>query len=268
MPTASIGDITVGYDEAGDGDQALVLVHGHPFNRSMWQPQLERFGRPGLRVVAADLRGYGATSVVPGTTTFETFARDVIGLADHLNLGSFALGGLSMGGQIVMETYRLFPERITGLILADTSAQAETPASRTARRQLADRLETEGMGPYAEEVLTKMVAPSNIARLPEVADKVMLMMQQTPSAGAAAAMRGRSDRPDYLETLKSATVPALVVVGSEDDFTPIADAELMHNTLPSSTLAIIKGAAHMPNLEREDEFNAALDTFLLSLEQR
>ncbi|MEV5967104.1 alpha/beta fold hydrolase [Kribbella sp. NPDC051952] len=268
MPTASIGDLTVAYDEAGSGDQALILVHGHPFDRSMWRPQLERFGRPGRRVVTADLRGYGATSVVPGTTTFETFARDVIGLADHLGIGTFVLGGLSMGGQIVMETYRLFPERITGLILADTSAQAETPAGRTIRHQMADRLLTEGMGPYAEEVLTKMVAPSNVATLPEVAENVMLMMLAAPPAGAAAALRGRADRPDYLETLEGAAVPTLVVVGSDDAFTPIADAELMHKTLPDSILAVIEGAAHMPNLEREDEFNAILDAFLTSVEQR
>ncbi|GAA1718330.1 alpha/beta fold hydrolase [Kribbella yunnanensis] len=262
MPTATIGDITVAYDEMGSGQRVLVLVHGHPFDRTMWQPQLEHFAALGFRVVAADLRGYGETSVRPGTTAFETFAGDVIGLADHLGIGTFVLGGLSMGGQIAMECYRLFPERITGLILAATSARAETRAGRAVRHQMADRLLAEGMPPYAEEVLLQMVAPSNLLAAPDLGHDVMTMMLGTPPAGGAAALRGRADRPDYLATLEGATVPALVIVGSEDDFTPIADAELMHTTLPDSTLTVVEGAAHLPNLERTAEFNAVLEAFL------
>ena len=114
MSVSAVGDITISFDDEGSGD-ALLLVHGHPFDRSMWRPQLEQFGRSGWRVVAADLRGYGQTTVVPGVTTLDMFARDLVGLADQLGIDTFVLGGLSMGGQIVMETYRLFPERIRGL---------------------------------------------------------------------------------------------------------------------------------------------------------
>ena len=76
MSTASVNGITIGFDEAGDGDP-LVLVHGHPFDRSMWRPQVGYFGGSGRRVIAPDLRGYGESTVVPGKTTLETFARDV-----------------------------------------------------------------------------------------------------------------------------------------------------------------------------------------------
>ncbi|WP_371653595.1 MULTISPECIES: alpha/beta fold hydrolase [unclassified Streptomyces] len=241
------------YTDRGTGD-ALLLVHGHPFDRTMWDPQIEEFART-HRVVAPDLRGYGSAPGTPGTTLLSDFAEDVRALADRLGIARFTLGGLSMGGQIVMECYRLFPERISGLLLADTFPAAETPAGRIARRETADRLVREGMKPYADEVLEKMVAPYADA---EVKAHVHRMMTTTDPEGAAAALRGRAERPDYRELLTTVTVPTLIVVGRDDTYTPVADAEAMHAAVPGSTLVVVESAAHLPNLERPAEFNAAL----------
>jgi pimeloyl-ACP methyl ester carboxylesterase len=191
VSTVSVGGITLGYDDVGRGE-SLVLVHGHPFDRSMWRPQVDAFG-PGWRVIVPDLRGYGESTVVPGVTTMETFAWDIAGLLDRLGVERFVLGGLSMGGQIVMECYRLFPQRIRGLVLADTFAAAETAAGKVVRRDIAGRLLREGMGPYADEVLPKMVAPHNIQALPAVAAHVRHMMRGTSPEGAAAALLGRGE---------------------------------------------------------------------------
>jgi pimeloyl-ACP methyl ester carboxylesterase len=264
MSRVSVNGITVGYDDHGSGEP-LVLVHGHPFDRSMWRPQVERFSRAGWRVIAADLRGYGESTVVPGMTTLETFARDIAGLLDHLGIERFVLGGLSMGGQIVMECYRLFPHRIRGLLLADTFAAAETDDGRRSRNAMADRLLREGLASYSDEVLPKMVAPHNIQAMPQVAEHVLGMMRGTSPEGAAAALRGRAERPDYRDMLANVAVPTLVVVGSDDEFTPVSDARFIHDRIPDSTLEIVDGAAHLPNLERQTEFNSALQRFLESL---
>ncbi|WP_329149979.1 alpha/beta hydrolase [Streptomyces niveus] len=274
MSTTTLYDITVAYDDAGgtggadgegDGGEVLVLVHGHPFDRSMWRPQIETFAGPGRRVIAADLRGYGGSTVIPGKTTLTTFAWDIAALLDRLGVDRVVLGGLSMGGQIVLEFYRLFPERVRALVLADTFAAAETGAGRAARNAMADRLLREGMGPYADEVLTKMVTPHNAEVLPAVAGHVRDMMRGAPPEGAAAALRGRAERPDYVGMLGRVAVPALVVVGSEDTYTPVADARVMSEGIPDATLAVIEGAGHLPNLERRAEFDAALGAFLDSL---
>ena len=251
----------IGYDDRGSGT-ALVLVHGHPFDRTMWRPQAEHFARDGWRVITPDLRGYGASPVVPGVTPMGVFARDIAALLDRLGVTECVLGGLSMGGQIALEFCRDFPGRLRGLVLADTFAQAETEDGRTARYAAADRLVREGMDGYAHEVLPRMVAPANIAARPEVAAHVLDMMRRTSPAGAAAALRGRAARPDHTGTLARIAVPALVVVGSEDDFTPVADAEYMAARIPDATLAVIDGAAHLPNLERPEEFNSVLGAFL------
>ena len=83
---AAINGITIGYDDDGTGDDVLVLVHGHPFDRTMWRPQVEHFSTAGWRVIAADLRGYGESTVVPGVTPLDVFAADVAGLLDHLGV--------------------------------------------------------------------------------------------------------------------------------------------------------------------------------------
>jgi pimeloyl-ACP methyl ester carboxylesterase len=267
-------------DKGADTSRApLVLVHGHPFDHTMWAPQIAEFSAT-RRVIAPDLRGYGASRTAPGAggatgatgttgadgaptapgvTDFAQFAQDIGALLDDLKVDTFVLAGLSMGGQIAMDGYRQFGDRVRGLVLADTFPAAETPAGVTFRNTLADRLLAEGMRGYADEVLDRMVAPSADA---EVRAHVHRMMTSAPPEGAAAALRARAGRPDYRELLTRVTVPALVVVGADDTYTPVSDAEAMHAALPDSTLRVIEGAAHMPNLERAAEFNEALGEFL------
>ncbi|MQY10107.1 2-succinyl-6-hydroxy-2,4-cyclohexadiene-1-carboxylate synthase [Streptomyces sp. RB5] len=261
MATAHVNGITVGYDDEGTG-APLLLVHGHPFDRTMWAPQTSAFAARGYRVIAPDLRGFGDTTGADGATDFSDFARDLAALLDFLGVEKAVVGGLSMGGQIVMDFCRLYPERLLGVVLADTFPGAETPRSRADRLATADRLEREGMGPWAEEALDKMVAPYNVKDLPDVADHVRRMMHGAPVTGAVLAHRARAERPDYRDTLRALAVPALVVTGVDDPYTPVADGELMRDLIPDAELCLVEGAAHMPNLERTGEFDAALRRFL------
>ncbi|MFF0854960.1 alpha/beta fold hydrolase [Streptomyces sp. NPDC003280] len=249
------------YDDKNPGTSArtpLVLVHGHPFDRTMWAPQLAAFA-DGRRVIAPDLRGYGASPVTPGTVPLSRHARDIEELLGFLKVDAFVLAGLSMGGQIAMECCARLGDRVRGLVLADTLPDPETPEGRRARTAMAGRLLAEGMRGYADEVLEKMVAPYAD---PQVKAHVHGMMTATSPEGAAASLRGRAERPDYRPLLTRVTVPALVVVGADDTFTPVADARAMHALLPHSTLHVSEGAAHMPNLERPEEFNEVLGRFL------
>jgi pimeloyl-ACP methyl ester carboxylesterase len=262
MATASINGITIGFDDVGDGDRAVLLVHGHPFNRTMWRPQVDAIRAVGWRVVVPDLRGYGETSVVPGKTLLSTFAADLAGLLDHLEIERVVIGGLSMGGQIVMEFAQRYPARVRGILLAATFPQAETEDGKRIRSAMADRLLREGMSGYADEVLPKMLAPRSIAAMPAVAEHVLGMMRATNPEGAAAAVRGRAERPSYEDTLARLSAPALVVVGSEDAFTTRLEAERMRDLLVNSELLWLDGVGHMPNLERSEMFNQMLTLFL------
>ncbi|WP_256640772.1 alpha/beta fold hydrolase [Streptomyces murinus] len=240
----------------------LLLLHGHPFDRTMWDPQVARFSAE-RRVISPDLRGYGASPVTPGTVPFARHADDLAELLDFLGVDACVLAGLSMGGQLAMECWERFGDRIRGLVLADTFATPETPEGKRDRRAMADRLLAEGMRGYADEVLERMVAPYADAR---VKAHVHGMMTATPPEGAAASLRGRAERPDYRPVLTRVSVPALIVVGADDTYTPVSDAEALGAAVPDSVVEVVEGAAHLPNLERPEEFNRALHAFLLRVD--
>ncbi|HVE56744.1 MAG TPA: alpha/beta fold hydrolase [Pyrinomonadaceae bacterium] len=260
MPTKQIRGIKTVYEDKGEG-VPVVFVHGHPFDRSMWRGQTAEFCSD-YRIIAPDLRGYGESEAVSDKLKFDDFAQDIAVLLDKLKVGDIVLCGLSMGGQILFEFYRLFPQRVRALVLADTFAQLDRPEQKQARYDTAERLLREGMSDYAEEVLSKMIAPETIEKQPEVANHVLSMMRGTPPQGAAAALRARAERADYTTLLSKINVPTLIVVGSRDEFTPVADAEFMHEKISGSELAVIEGAGHMPNLENPVEFNRILNEFL------
>lgn len=263
MAVTLIGDINIAYDDVGEG-LPVIFIHGSPFNRSMWKAQVEYF-RSEYRVVTYDLRGYGETTVVPGKTTLELFANDMAGLLDFLGIAAGVVVGLSTGGQIALEFYRQFPQRVAALVLADTSARAETPQGRQTRYELAERLVREGMYTFAEEFLLRMLAPLTIQQQPEVAARVLTMMRSTHPEGVAAALRGRAERRDYVPLLTAIKTPTLIAVGRDDTFTPVAESELMHNSINSSELVVIDEAGHMPNMEQPGAFNAALELFLKAI---
>jgi 3-oxoadipate enol-lactonase len=257
MRTIALERTVLAYEDVGpDRGTPLLLVHGHPFDRSMWEPQLRHFAAD-RRVIVPDLRGYGASGgAVPD---WSAFVHDLAALLDGLRVPRAVVVGLSMGGQIALELWALHPGRVAGLLIADTTAAGENAGSRAARIAQAQRLLREGMDPYAVENLYLMVSPDAPH---DVARHVLAMMRSADPAGAAAAQRARADRPDRRAGLATVTVPTVVVVGSEDSFTPVADAQVIADGVPGAELVVVDGAAHMPNLERPDAFNTALQRLL------
>lgn len=190
------------------------------------------------------------------------FADDIAALLDHLDVEQAVIGGVSMGGQITMEFQRRHPQRVLALLLSDTSAPAETPEGKEFRNRLADRLLAEGMDGYAGEVIHKMLAGYNVAQMPDVAARVLDMMRATDPRGAAAALRGRAQRPDYRDTLADVEAPVLIIVGTDDVYTPVAEAEAIQRLIPHATVAEIEQAGHLPGAEQPKRFNTALLDFL------
>jgi 3-oxoadipate enol-lactonase len=264
--TASINGVSISYRDRGTG-LAVVFVHGHPFDQSMWDPQVEALSWK-YRVITLDLRGYGASQVPNAeATTLETMANDIKGLLDHLGIQKAVVVGLSMGGQIAMAFADLFPERLAGLVLAATFAEGETPEGAVGRRTMADRFAKEGSVLPGGEMLPKLLAAASVKRDPALAVKVYTMIANTPPTGAAATLRGRALRKDYLDPLRQVAVPSLIVVGTEDQFSPIERAKRMHEAISDSRLEIFNGIGHMPNLEASDRFNGLLHEYLATIPQ-
>jgi pimeloyl-ACP methyl ester carboxylesterase len=260
-----MSDIKLAYSEAGSGETPVVLLHGYPFNRSMWREQVEALSK-NYRVITPDLRGHGETSAEPASTSMAAMARDVAALLDDLGIERACLGGLSMGGYVTFSFYSLFRERVLALILADTRPQGDTEEAARKREQQAEQILKEGMESIADDFLKKVLTPATLSERPQIVARVREMITRTNPAGAAAALRAMATRPDQTNLLPEINVPALIIVGSEDTLTTPKDAELMRREIPDSRLKIIEGAAHLSNLERSAEFTDALSHFLDELQ--
>jgi pimeloyl-ACP methyl ester carboxylesterase len=245
------------YDEAGSGD-CVVLIHGHPFNRTLWEPQVAAL-RDGFRVLAPDLRGFGESPVTPGSVTMREYAADIEGLLDDLGIMRAAVVGLSMGGLVTMELAVSQPERYWAIGLVATTVEPVTPQEQVTRRQRADAVERDGMPVLVDYMHTGLYGP---ACPPAIRTRIDAMMSAAPPAGAAAALRGRAGRPDYRPLLASLDIPAFVCAGSADPWSDHAVTAEIAGCLKRPEVLVIDGAGHLPNLEAESEFNSALRAFL------
>ena len=263
MSVARVRGIELAYEVSGAGSP-IVLLHGFPFNRTLWREQVVALGER-YQVIAVDLRGHGETTATRAPATMEEMAADVAALLDELNIERAVVGGLSMGGYVALAFAQLFPQRLRALVLADTRPQADTDESRRGREQSAARALGEGMHTIADAMLPKLFAPSTQAERPEVVARVREMILNTDPQGAASALRGMAVRPDQTELLREINCPTLIIVGSLDQITPPADADLMKREIRGSRLEVIEGAGHVSNIERPAEFNRALENFLREL---
>ncbi len=253
-------DCDIFYESFGSGP-ALVLLHGFPLDRTIWRPQAEELSKK-YRVITPDLRGHGLSGAPEGVYSMDLYARDLNAVLDSIGVRAIILGGLSMGGYVAFAFYRLFKERVHGLILVDTKADADTPEARARREEQALSVLRNGSGEIAGQLIGRMFTEKTLRVNPVLAERVRRMMESTSPVGIAGALRGMAERPDSTPLLPSIKVPTLVIAGEEDPITPVSDAWRMVGMIPGSELAVVPGAAHLTSLEKPDEVSGAIRRFL------
>ncbi len=254
-------------DVTGPGPAAsartLVLLHAFPLAADMWRPQLEVVP-PGWRFVAPDLRGFGQSQV--GDPSFpasmEGYARDVVALVDHLRLDRVVVGGLSMGGYVAFALLAAAPERVGGLVLADTRPEADDEAARANRDQMAATLAAGGPQAVFERVQGALVGSTTGESRPDVVQAVRRLVLAQPADAIRLAIHGLKARRDSTPLLPGIACPTLVVVGDEDQITNVDVARRMHARIPGAELAVIEKAGHLSNLEQPEAFSRVLAAFL------
>jgi pimeloyl-ACP methyl ester carboxylesterase len=258
-----VGVVELAYREAGQG-RPLVLLHAFPLGAAMWLEQREALGQA-CRVVTPDQRGFGGSPLGDDPPSLEACAQDVLALLDRLSLERVALGGLSMGGYVAMEVLRQAPDRVSALVLADTKAAADTPEAREGRLRTAEAVEREGTAPLAEQLLPVLLGPTTLQRRPAVAGRVRGLVAAAPATAVAWASRAMAARPDSFDVLAGTDVPALVLVGDEDQLSPVAQAQEMADALPQGRLVVLPQAGHLTAVEDPASFSAAVTGFLREL---
>lgn len=253
MPRIDIGPLTLNVHDQGGGPTVL-LVHGFPLDHTMWGPQIDRLART-HRVVAPDLRGFGASDGLPGTSSMSQMADDLAHLLDRLSIREpVTLCGLSMGGYVAWQFWKRHPEKLGGLILCDTRAIADPPEVARARLVTAERVTSEGAVVLADSMLDRLFSSHTKTHRPEVVAATRRTILATSPVGAAAALRGMAERPDVTAWLGQIRVPTVVVCGEHDVISPPAEMQAIARAIPDARYVEVPRVGHMAPLE-DDAFD-------------
>lgn len=260
-----VDGIDISYVDVGDSHALpIVLIHGFPLNYEMWQPQIECLTKR-FRVIAYDVRGHGKTSSRDPQYVIEFFVDDLIGLLDQLKIERAILCGLSMGGYIALRRVERNPERVMGLILADTQSRSDSNEIKLKRAPIKS-VKTQGVEVYAETSVKTLFALDSLTKKTDVVEKIKEIIRANSSSAICAALLALSGRTDTTPALPSINVPTLILVGEHDALTPPVASQEMHNKIVNSEIHVIPNAGHLSNLENPDEFNKYMLSFLAKLE--
>ena len=257
---ATLNGIEIHYELHGkEGAPWLVLSHSLACNVRMWDPQIAAL-KDRFRILAFDTRGHGGTSAPAGPYTLELLADDLKALLDHLKIAKPHYCGLSMGGMIGQTFALKYPGILRTLVLADTSSRIPPEVGPVWE----DRIkiaQTQGMQALVQPTLERWFTASYRSAHPEAMDRVGKLIAGTPVAGYVGCCRA-IPKLDLTDRLKEIKVPILVVVGAEDQGTPVAMSQAIHDNAPGSKLVVIPKAAHLSNIEQPGAFDQALKDFL------
>lgn len=246
------------YEVVGQGIPLLCLP-AFPFTHEMYREQ--RVLADQAQLILPDYRGTGHSSFTDGPYTMDLLADDMLELLDALQIDKTVILGVSMGMYVAFALYARHPERVRGLIMAGTRADADNAAAAERRQQTVTGLHHQGTSVLRDRVLTLLSSVTREQR-PDFVKELLALVAHENAAGLAEITRGLAMRADQHHLLPKITAPALVLCGEEDSVSSPAEMRDIAEKLPNATFHIIPQAGHLSPWERPDLFNAHVREFL------
>ena len=262
--TTIVNNVSLTYDDAGTGDVPLIFLHGYPFDRTMWKNQFEFF-KSVTRVIAPDLRGFGASSDEETPLSIGLFTRDLIEFMDKLRIRKASLCGLSMGGYIALNAIKRFPDRFEALILCDTQCIADTAEAKEKRYASMETIKANGSHVFIKDFVKKIFHPDSFDTKKEVIRDLQQVMSAHSDQILIAGLKALAERTETCSALHTISAPTLILCGDSDQVTPVAQSEMMNNDIQGSVFRMIEDAGHVSNLEQPETFNTHILHFLRAL---
>jgi 3-oxoadipate enol-lactonase/4-carboxymuconolactone decarboxylase len=256
LPFVNVDNARMFYRLEGNDDRpVLVFSHSLGCDHGMWDVQTRDL-LPHFRILRYDTRGHGGSDVPTGDYSIERLGRDVLAVVDALGIEKFAFCGLSMGGMIGQWLAAAAPDRITQLVLANTSARMDSSAMEARRLMVLES----GITSIADAVMGRFFSPETLARHDAATvRRTLLHTDPRGYSGCCAAIRDM----DQTGLLPQIRVPALIIVGDRDVSTPWAGhGEVLAREIPNARVVHLP-TAHLSNLERPRSFSGALFDFLI-----
>jgi pimeloyl-ACP methyl ester carboxylesterase len=251
---AEINGIHMGFESHGEGP-VLVLIHGFGLNRSIWREMTVAYLQE-CRVILPDVRGHGESEASDGVYPMSLLADDLAALLDHLEVEKAVVAGHSMGGYITLAFAEGHSERLAGIGLVTTRAEADPPDQAAGRYQLAEEVAKKGSA-----VLAESLAP-RLSDDPQIVAQMHTLISNTAPQGIIGVSKGMAQRPDRRGFLKEIALPSLVAAGRDDQIIDHAQAEEMAALLPEGVFLSLPECGHMPMLEAPEPLAQGLSTLV------
>lgn len=259
--TVNINGFDVSYDDIGEGVVPIVFLHGFPFDKTMWQEQLEYFKNKN-RAIACDIRGFGKSTDEKTPLSIDLFTDDLISFLDSLDLEKVIICGLSMGGYIALNAIKRYPNRFSALILSDTQCIADSPKVKAKRYEAIKEINEKGVTNFNEGFIKNVFHEDSIANKPELVEQLRTVVNSNSQHIIAQGLVAIAERSETCSILNKITIPTLIICGKEDAVTPLERSKFMNKEIDGSILHVINNAGHVSNLEEPAKFNKLLRDFL------
>ena len=227
----------------------------------MFEPQSQGLSGS-LQLITFDVPGVGDSGACP--VTIEEIADRAVGILDTLGIDKAVVGGVSMGGYAAFALQRRYPDRLLGLVLANTKPEGDSAQVKEDRRRLATVAREQGAAAIAERMLPKLLGETTRRKRSGVVERVRTMIESTPPETIARLLGALAHRADSTERLVEISVPTLVIAGEEDNLAPAHETAEWASRIPDCRFVSLPAAGHLPNLETPEAFNAQVKRFLAS----
>ncbi|WP_198513479.1 alpha/beta fold hydrolase [Confluentibacter lentus] len=263
--TIPVNDFQLSYDDVGEGSIPIIFLHGFPFDKTMWQGQLD-FLKSSYRLIACDIRGFGKSTDEESALSMDLFADDLIQFMDKLSIEKAIVCGLSMGGFVALNAMKRFPDRFDALILCDTQCIADTAEVKEKRCAAINEIENEGVSNFNEGFIKKVFHKDSVVNKKELVEELRHVVFSNSEHIIKQGLIALAERSETCSILKEINIPTLILCGREDEVTPLVQSESMHTSIEGSILHVIDNVGHVSNLEQPDGFNKYLHDFLTGIE--
>jgi 3-oxoadipate enol-lactonase len=260
----AINGCTICYDDYGNGEVPIIFIHGFPFDKTSWQPQIDFFKNTN-RVITYDIRGFGKSISEDGVVSIALFANDLIQFMNALKIEKAIVCGLSMGGYILLNALNHYPERFVAIILCDTQCIADSDEVKEKRTKTIASIKTDGLTEFANSFTQNIFSKETIDTKNELVERIKNMILNTNSNAIIKGINALANRQEMCSTLNKIVIPTLIICGKEDAVTPLAQSEFLHQSIKNSKTLIIFKAGHLSNLEQPELFNNTLSKFLITI---
>ncbi len=256
--------ITICYDDLGEGTVPIIFIHGFPFNKSSWQPQLENLSKS-HRAIAYDIRGFGKSTAGTEAKSMSLFADDLINFMDALLIKKAIVCGLSMGGYVLLNASSRYPERFAAVVLSDTQCIADSSEAKEKRMKTISNIIASGLDGFADGFVKAVFCQKSLDTKKMLVDVIKSTILSNSAESVIDTLKALASRDEACYALKNLNLPTLILCGKEDVVTPLSQSEYLHIHITNSILHSIEDAGHLSNLEQTDVFNGHLESFIEGL---